>query len=54
VTTEPRFLTVDQAARQLRVTISTVRTMIARGELTAVRVGKHLRIPVSEIDRVLQ
>ena len=38
------LLSVDEAAEALRVSTKTVRRLIARGELSAVRVGRQLRI----------
>jgi len=38
-------LTVEEVAKQLRVSIETVRTWIRTGELNAVDVGKYLIYP---------
>ncbi|BDD83623.1 hypothetical protein TPB0596_33860 [Tsukamurella pulmonis] len=45
---------MEQVAEALGVSESTVRRLIAEGDLKAVRVGKRLlRIPASELDRLL-
>ena len=41
------FLTVDEAADQLRVHPATIRRMIKRGEMPAVRVGRLWRVDAS-------
>ena len=41
------FLTVDEAADQLRVHPATIRRMIRRGEMPAVRVGRLWRVDAS-------
>jgi excisionase family DNA binding protein len=43
------LLTVDEAATQLRVHPETIRRMIKRGELAAVRAGSVYRIPADEL-----
>lgn len=48
-----RYLTVDEAARILRVHPETVRRLIRHGDVAAVRVGSLLRIDPSELDRHL-
>jgi excisionase family DNA binding protein len=40
----PLFLTVTDAARRLALHEQTIRAMIRRGELTAVRLGRFLRV----------
>lgn len=50
------FLTVEEAARFLRVSPPTIYRRIADGVLPAVRVGREsgpLRIPVDALDRFL-
>jgi excisionase family DNA binding protein len=55
---EPEVLTVDQAAVVLQVSPRTIRNLIEQGRLRAVhlggRPGTSLRIPKSEIDRLLR
>lgn len=55
----PQYVSVDDAAAALSVNPQTIYRMIARGDLSAVKIGKrrpgavrdsrHLRIPVSAI-----
>jgi excisionase family DNA binding protein len=32
---------------------ATIRAAIARGEIAAVRIGKHVRVPTTELQRLL-
>lgn len=41
----PDVLTTDQAAAALQVDPKTIRSMVRRGELRAVRCGRLLRVP---------
>jgi len=52
ISTEPKLLTPDEAARQLMVSRSTISRRIADGEIQSVKVGNRHRIPYSEIRRV--
>jgi len=52
-TLNPLFLTVMEFARRIGVNRATATSMVKRGELLAVRIGAHDRIPASEIDRLL-
>jgi excisionase family DNA binding protein len=45
---------VDEAARMIGVHPLTLRKAIARGEIRAVRVGRRILIPTTEIERLLQ
>jgi excisionase family DNA binding protein len=47
----PLLLTVSDAARQLRRHEQTVRAMIRRGDLAAVRLGRLVRILATAVDR---
>jgi len=49
----PLVLTVDEVAAALRVAKWTIYDMVKRGDLHAVHVGRKIRIPRSEIDRLL-
>ena len=53
-TTTPEFLTLPEAADQLRVQVRTLRGWIAQGELLAARPGKAYLIPRSEVERLLR
>jgi excisionase family DNA binding protein len=50
---ENRPLTVTQFAAVVGVCERTARGMIARGEVTPARVGRLVRIPRSEVERVV-
>jgi excisionase family DNA binding protein len=52
--TDYNLRTVTEVAEALRVSENTVRQMIKRGELPAVKVGKSYRIKQSDIDALLQ
>jgi len=45
---------LSEAARQLGVSIDTIRRLVARGEVVAVNVGARRLVPVSEVARVVQ
>lgn len=48
----PSLLRVDEAAAMLKVSSKTVRRLLARGGLKVVRIGRLVRIPSSEINRL--
>jgi len=45
----PEFLTVSETARELRCHVDTVTSMVKRGELRAVRLGRAVRIVAESI-----
>jgi len=45
---ESTFVTVDEIARELRVSKMTVYRLIERGDLPATRVGRSIRIKVAD------
>ena len=49
----PEFLTIPEAAAELRISVPTVRNWIAQGVLPSVRPGRKHLIPASEVDRKL-
>jgi excisionase family DNA binding protein len=51
--TEPLVYSIRQVADMLSVNMHTVRRMIDDGELSEVRVRRSIRIPRSEIERIL-
>ena len=53
VSPKAALLRVDEAAAILKVSSKTVRRLLAQGDLKAVRVGRLVRIPSSEIDRLI-
>jgi excisionase family DNA binding protein len=44
---------VEEASRRLSVSTFTTRRLIKSGQLRAVRVGKRVLVPLSEIERVM-
>lgn len=46
--------TIEEVADILRVSVSTVRNLIKRKELTAIRVGFQLRVKKEELDSYMQ
>lgn len=53
-TTERHLLSPDEFARAIGVSHWTVRNHIAAGKVQSVRVGSLIKIPVSEIERVIK
>ena len=51
--TEGRLHSVEETSRQLSVSTFTTRRLIKAKQLRAVRVGKRVLIPESEIERVM-
>jgi excisionase family DNA binding protein len=51
---EVRFLTVAEVAALLRVSRMTVYRLVHAGTLTAVRVGRSLRVPRNAVDGYLR
>ncbi len=51
---QPSFLTIPQAAQQLQVNDYTIRRMISKGHLKAVRVGRLIRIRPEDLNRALK
>ena len=49
---QPR--TVEQAAAELNLSKATIRAWIAQRRLGHIRLGRAIRVPVAEIQRVLQ
>jgi excisionase family DNA binding protein len=57
MTTRVQFaplLTVDETARRLRVSDKTVRRLIGRGEIRAIRVGGGIRVDPEELEDAVQ
>jgi excisionase family DNA binding protein len=51
---EPRLVRFDEAASLLGCSPSTVRKLVRASELRAVRLIRDQRIPISEIDALIQ
>ena len=45
------LLTVQETAERLAVSVDTVRRLIARGELPALKVGKQIRLDPLELEK---
>jgi excisionase family DNA binding protein len=48
-----RLLTLKEAADQLALSTRTVRRLVARGDLDAVRLGRSVRIAPSSLEKIL-
>lgn len=51
---QTRLLTLRQASEELGVAVVTLRTWAAQRRVAVVRLGRAVRIPQSEIDRLIQ
>ena len=49
-----KLLTVDQAAERLGTSVRFPRRLIAERRITFVRVGRHVRIPESALDALIE
>ncbi len=47
-----RLTTLSGAAAALHLGLTTIREMVDRGDLRTIRIGRAVRIPVSELDRI--
>ena len=54
VATEPRFYTIEEVARILRVSGRTVYRLVERGEIRALRVGDLYRISQEALDAFIR
>lgn len=50
----PKLLTPEEAAASLRVSIRKVRRWIQLQEIDVVRIGRSVRIPMAELDRIIR
>ena len=48
------LLTVQRAANDLTLSPKTLRAWIARRRIEVVRIGRAVRIPASEVDRIIE
>ncbi len=51
-TAPPAFLTYKEFAYESRLSPSTVRKRVRQGEIRAARIGRSVRIPRSELERL--
>src|SRR5215471_14174394 len=49
-----RLLSVKQVAHELGLSARTVSTLIAKGQINAVRIGRRVLLPVAEVERFVQ
>jgi excisionase family DNA binding protein len=54
LTEPPRLLRIADAAAQLTISERHLRELVARGEVRAIRIGRCVRIPRAEIDRLCE
>ncbi len=54
MTERPKSVTTAGASQLLGIPARSVRRLIEKGDLGAVRLGRYLVIPVEEIDRLLE
>lgn len=54
LTSDPRFLTVAEVAKIMRVSKMTVYRLIHSGEMPAVQVGRSYRVPESAVTDYLR
>ena len=54
VRTDSQPRTVEQAAEELNLSKATIRAWIAQRRLGHIRLGRAVRVPATEIQRVLQ
>lgn len=49
----PRFLTVEECASLVRLSVPTIHRLIAQGAIPAVKIGTNVRVPVRWRDKLL-
>ena len=49
-----QMLTVEQAAERLGLRVSTVRAWVLRRKISYAKIGRAVRIPEKEIERIIQ
>jgi excisionase family DNA binding protein len=50
---EPKWLTTDETAQFLRISISALKTMIYRGQIQPYKLGRRNRFLMSDLDRLI-
>lgn len=50
----PRLLDLDGAALYLSMTPDAIRHKVSNGQLAAVRIDRHLRFDVQDLDRIIE
>ena len=54
MTTKILAFTLDEAASALRVSRSTAKNLIGRGQLRVTRLGRRVIVPADEIERLIR
>ncbi len=49
-----KFYTVEDVARILQISVSTVRKLINDGDLRSIRIGKQIRVPESALNEYIE
>jgi excisionase family DNA binding protein len=50
---QPALMTIDEAATRLALSPSMVRKMIGGGQLTAVRIGRSVRLRIDDVEAIV-
>lgn len=50
---EDMVYTLQETAEKLKCSVGAVRNMIARGELKVMKFGRVVRVPATELERIL-
>jgi excisionase family DNA binding protein len=53
VTEHNELLTAQEAADRLRITTRTLRRWIKDGKITAIRIGRTLRVRIKDVDKLV-
>ena len=53
ITSPSRALTAADLADALQVSVRTIRRMIAAGEVRVIRLGRSVRVPMDEVNRIM-
>jgi len=48
------LLTINQAAERLNVSVYTIRAWVGQRRVDSVRLGRSVRVPATEIDRLVE
>lgn len=49
-----KLYSVQEVAEKLNLSEQTVRKLIKKGEIQSIRLGKNIRIPTSELHRIVE
>jgi excisionase family DNA binding protein len=51
---QPRLRTIEQVANELGLAEVTIRSWVAQRRLEHVKLGRSVRIPISEVERIIE